>query len=495
MAENDPDAYLWVVGVVLVLLGSLGQNLGNNLVSLAHSHKNEESKKISSDAQLSDSTSAKLANLNALAEVKSLDIEKGDTTTSSPSPSTKSSKDQIERIDQAEKGSIVAAEKHSTLWYIGTTFFVLGSLLTFAAFGFAAQSLLASLESIQFVSNVLFAKYVHGESITWKMCIATVSIVAGNSLVVVFSTHTAAILDSREIIRLYLTNQPFLGYVIGSFIIWVAAEYTFVTYNHGRMVLNVRYWKHGVVEPIAYVTSSAIIGAVAVLNAKCMSMLIQISVRGIVNEFTLAPLWVILGTWILFVAYWLRRLDKGLELFPPLFFIPVIQVAFITFAIIIGGIYYEEFNAFTWQQWIGFSFGVFMILAGVYGLAPTNIDSLSIVPVDYDPASEVQQGRAVSPTTDLLCQEADLREDQMPGTTLRLDTADPLTSVLSAQANLSAREKPSPVTTPINVDMADSPVKNALEAEPSTPVSLKKARKVVKHGTPSAVSVLQESDE
>ena len=40
LAESSGD--LWIVGVVLVLAGSISQNLGNNLASLAYSAKDDE---------------------------------------------------------------------------------------------------------------------------------------------------------------------------------------------------------------------------------------------------------------------------------------------------------------------------------------------------------------------------------------------------------------------------------------------------------------------
>lgn len=110
-------------------------------------------------------------------------------------------------------------------------------------------------------------------------------------------------------------------------------------------------------------------------------MLIQVSANGD-NEFAKPALWIILVTWIIFVAYWLRRLDYGFEIFPPLFVIPVVQCFFIFFAIICGGIFFEEFMAFDTSQYIGFFCGVVAILTGVYGLAPTDIDTVAIVPVD-----------------------------------------------------------------------------------------------------------------
>jgi hypothetical protein len=42
------------------------------------------------------------------------------------------------------------------------------------------------------------------------------------------------------------------------------------------------------------------------------------------------------------------------------------------FAIICGGVFFEEFDSFVTVTWIGFAFGVAMILGGVYALAPEN---------------------------------------------------------------------------------------------------------------------------
>ena len=102
-------------------------------------------------------------------------------------------------------------------------------------------------------------------------------------------------------------------------------------------------------------------------------MLIQVSARGIVNEFTRPHIWWILVTWLLLVTYWVKRIDTGLALFPPLFIIPVMQVFFVFFAIVCGGIYFGEFLTFGPSQFAGVIIGVLMILGGVYGLAPTDV--------------------------------------------------------------------------------------------------------------------------
>lgn len=48
------------------------------------------------------------------------------------------------------------------------------------------------------------------------------------------------------------------------------------------------------------------------------------------------------------------------------------QVFFMFFAILCGGIYFSEFNTFSVKEAAGFCVGIVVVFAGVYGLAPTN---------------------------------------------------------------------------------------------------------------------------
>ena len=54
------------------------------------------------------------------------------------------------------------------LWRAGAIVFVLGNLINFSSFAFAAQSLLAALGSVQFVSNVVFSYLILKEPITFR---------------------------------------------------------------------------------------------------------------------------------------------------------------------------------------------------------------------------------------------------------------------------------------------------------------------------------------
>jgi hypothetical protein len=329
----------WIYGVVLVVVGSIGNNLGNNLVSLGHKDHQEK-------------TIAKCGDMSMNTEVS----ETGNST----------------KVEEKES---------CCSWCnIGRIVFVIGSLFTFASFAFGAQSLIASLESVQFVSNVFFVHYVHHEAITTRMLIATISIVVGNILVVIFAEHKAQTYTSDEMIYLYKTNYIYHGYMVIAFFAWALTAWIFEKYHHARMIKRELLWQHSFVEPFCYSVSSAIIGTQAVLNSKCLALLLDSTSRGEKEEFEFWYVYFILGTWLLLVSYWLARLDGGLALFPPMFIIPVMQVFFVFFAILCGGIYFQEFVHFTLVQYIGFIVGVSLILGGVYGLAP--VDMKLYVPGD-----------------------------------------------------------------------------------------------------------------
>ena len=380
---------LWILGVVLVVIGSIGNSVGTNLVSYDHHQKdiiNDKVKETSPSIKCPDNLESPIDYFSLRS---SIDRAKGSdeivtTHIVTPiSPDLLIGEQASNSLRSSRKSSLVESNKQNnesyfTLRNIGVTIFVIGNLLTFAAFGFAAQSLLAALESIQFVSNVGLAKYLHKEIITNRMLIATSTIILGNVLVVIFAQHSSALFSSQDIINLYLTNTAYQAYLVVAFVLWLIFHLTFLKYYNARVFEKRELPRHSLMEPLAFSVSSALIGTQAVLQAKCMSMLIQVSARGD-NEFQKPTVWVLLFAWIFFVVFWLKRLDLGLKLFPPLFIIPVLQVFFIFFAILCGGIFFEEFNEFSTGQYVGFVFGVLMILTGVYGLAPLDSKKEEII--------------------------------------------------------------------------------------------------------------------
>lgn len=80
--------------------------------------------------------------------------------------------------------------------------------------------------------------------------------------------------------------------------------------------------------------------------------------------------YVTLIAWLVFAGIWLYRMNEALGLYDPLFIIPLLQVNFILFAIISGGIYFKEFSYFGTINVIGFCLGVSLLIGGIFLLSP-----------------------------------------------------------------------------------------------------------------------------
>jgi drug/metabolite transporter (DMT)-like permease len=128
----------WVIGALINIVGSVAINFGTNLLKLGHDQR-----------------------------------EKLSTTNN----------------NQGNDKFVPKSVMHFQTWRIGILFFAAGNCLNFMSFAYAAQSLLAALGSIQFVSNIAFAYFVLNKTISVKVMVATTFIVFGNIFLVSFGNH------------------------------------------------------------------------------------------------------------------------------------------------------------------------------------------------------------------------------------------------------------------------------------------------------------------
>jgi hypothetical protein len=66
----------------------------------------------------------------------------------------------------------------------------------------------------------------------------------------------------------------------------------------------------------------------------------------------------------------LIRLNTSLQKFDSVFIVPAMQVFWILFSVITGGIYFQEFQSFAWYQYAPFALGLLLLVIGVLLLAP-----------------------------------------------------------------------------------------------------------------------------
>ncbi|KAK7271073.1 hypothetical protein RJT34_26680 [Clitoria ternatea] len=254
-------------------------------------------------------------------------------------------------------------------WRIGIVFFFLGNCLNFISFGYAAQSLLAALGSVQFVSNIAFAYFVLNKMVTVKVLVATAFIVLGNIFLVAFGNHQSPVYTPEQLTEKY-TNIGFLLYLLALVSIVVLHH---SMYKRGEHLLAVSghelrpYWN--MVLPFSYAVVSGAVGSCSVLFAKSLSNLLRLAMSNgykLHSWFTYSMLLLFLST----AGFWMTRLNEGLSLFDAILIVPMFQIAWTFFSICTGFIYFQEYQVFDALRTTMFMLGVMCVFIGISLLAP-----------------------------------------------------------------------------------------------------------------------------
>eukprot|EP00241_Pyramimonas_parkeae_P017608 CAMPEP_0114292092 /NCGR_PEP_ID=MMETSP0059-20121206/8870_1 /TAXON_ID=36894 /ORGANISM="Pyramimonas parkeae, Strain CCMP726" /LENGTH=870 /DNA_ID=CAMNT_0001413703 /DNA_START=249 /DNA_END=2861 /DNA_ORIENTATION=- len=302
---------------------------------------------------------------------------------------------------EAERKSITTFKE----WRAGVVIFIAGNIANFLSFGFAAQSMLASLGTIQFVSNVCFAHFVLRERVTRRVLLATACIVGGCITLVLFGNHESADFGVEDMMRLYARTT----YVVYLFTLLGLIALCYTSYRRSKKLSKqgLGSQRSQQLQPLLYAAFSAMLGSQSVLMAKTLSQLLRTTLTGdlqaLVSWFTYTILVVFVGT----ASFWATRLNKSLQLFPALTIVPLMQINWTLFSIVSGGMYFKEFEAFTGAQASLFVLGVLVVLAGVILLSWNPADSLQ----RYDPMkAELPLAHGVPDAPPEVCRTRDLQE-------------------------------------------------------------------------------------
>ncbi|XP_060217076.1 probable magnesium transporter NIPA8 [Lycium barbarum] len=245
-------------------------------------------------------------------------------------------------------------------WRVGILFFAIGNCLNFISFGYAAQSLLAALGSIQFISNIGFAYYVLNKRVTIKLLLATAFVVVGNIFLVAFGNHQSPVYTPEQLGENY-TNIIFLFYCL-SLVLVVALHHSIYNRGEGQMLV-----------PFSYAVVSGAIGSCSVLFAKSLSNMLRLSMSYSIfhSGFTYSMLLMFLSTG----GFWMARLNEGLSRFDAILIVPMFQIAWTFFSICTGFVYFEEYKVFDALRTTMFILGMMSVFVGIYLLAPDDDES------------------------------------------------------------------------------------------------------------------------
>lgn len=279
--------------------------------------------------------------------------------------------------DSSHSYSSVTSEKlgpRPKVWYLGLFLFVAGSLVTFSSFGFAPQSLLAALGSCQFISNCIFGRVILKEELTAKILWGTFVILAGNVIVVCFSPTKTTRYTTKDLINLY--DFDYQMFLLAELFVLICLQLTYMAYEERLNMVEddpaiLPYRGTSIVMPVCYAMFSAAIGTQSALQSKCFSELLTLTCAG-QNQFSSPFTYFVIVAWFITCAFWLYRMNRALALFDGLFIIPTLQVFWVFFAIIGGGVYFEEFVTIGPLRLFGFICGVVVVFSGVIIIAPTS---------------------------------------------------------------------------------------------------------------------------
>ena len=278
----------------------------------------------------------------------------------------------------------------SKTWLMGFTAFVAGNFFNFFSFSFAAQSLLASLGAVQFITNVIFARLVLKETLNWRTLGGTLLIVAGVALVVKFSCHDnpAVNYSLHELMELFV-DQGFLVYVGVLVVLLCVSQYVLMRSQ------DKNHRTHSRIEGLSYAAVSAIIGAQAVTFFKILSELISIvanvapSDDVTANAVYSSPFTYAIAVLAMCASFfWVQRLNFALRYYDALFIVPVFQVMWVTLSVIGGGILFHEFEqCLKGTTALVFVLGLCTIFAGVFVLSPQASTPTQVSPLAFAPES------------------------------------------------------------------------------------------------------------
>ncbi|CAH9088960.1 unnamed protein product [Cuscuta epithymum] len=308
----------WVIGAFINLLGSIIINFGTNLLKLGHDEKEKQS------------------------------------------------------MMGTEGANVKVAMKpiiYFQTWRVGALFFAVGNCLNFISFGYAAQSMLAALGSVQFVSNIAFAYFVLNKTVTVKVMIATTFIVLGNIFLVAFGNHQSPVYTPEQLAEKY-SNITFLLYCL---ILVVAVAFLHSMYRRGELLISVPgnnlkpYWQ--MLLPFSYAIVSGAVGSCSVLFAKSLSNLLRLYIS---SGYPLHS-WLTYSMLLLFLStagFWMARLNEGLALFDAILIVPMFQIAWTFFSICTGFVYFQEYEVFDALRTTMFLLGMTSVFIGISLLAP-----------------------------------------------------------------------------------------------------------------------------
>ena len=88
-------------------------------------------------------------------------------------------------------------------WQRGALLYVVGNVLQFFSYAFAAQTLLLALSSVQFVTHLVAARFLEGIAVPRRSIAAAAIILVANAVLVVFGSKVSQLFTAVQLVALH----------------------------------------------------------------------------------------------------------------------------------------------------------------------------------------------------------------------------------------------------------------------------------------------------
>lgn len=218
------------------------------------------------------------------------------------------------------------------IWLLGLVLFLVGNVLNFASFAFAAQSLLAALAVVQLVSNVVFARVINGERAGRGVLAATALVTVGCVLLVVFGSHESPVLDAPALMRLY-SAAPYIAYLCA--LVTVSLFAGALLWWGGRRAPQAPAWL-----PVAFAVNAAGFGTQSVVYGKSLALLLRATTHHH-SQLGYWYTWLALALFAGAAAFWVARYSEAMRRFPVSTMMPLLMILWVLFSMLSGMVYFQ----------------------------------------------------------------------------------------------------------------------------------------------------------
>eukprot|EP00039_Didymoeca_costata_P019309 m.337011 g.337011 ORF g.337011 m.337011 type:complete len:461 (-) comp18022_c0_seq1:180-1562(-) len=260
----------------------------------------------------------------------------------------KAAHNRIEELDSADPNYV-----KSPLWLLGIGLMIFGEIGNFAAYMFAPPAVVAPLGTVTVISNAIIAPCCLKEKARMRDAVGVMIAVIGAIVVVVYAPQAEDSLSTEKFYE-HLKQPVFIAYAsclifTGLIAFWLL-----------KRGLGRKY----VLVPL-YVT--AVLGSFTVLSVKATSMLLRETFGGN-NEFKQPVIYVAIAILVFTAITQVRFLNYAMMHFDATVVVPCFFVMFTIGAILVGGVFYKDFDSpsNTWKKVFLFCFGCLCTFIGVY---------------------------------------------------------------------------------------------------------------------------------